>query len=107
MAGLTHDTNKIRLPVDGVEERLSIPDGTGHVSIFGIPDNSQDVCDDMNGVCRDDQVNRAIFSGQAQFLKHDRRHIVATNSISDSGEGLDATFRVTSPYSRSVTLPCS
>jgi hypothetical protein len=102
MAGLTHDVRGIQLPThdNDLLPLFVLPDDIGHVSIFGLDNEIRTVCNTINSTCTFEQVDMAIFSGRAHFLKIDKRHVVVTSNISNSGEGLDATFRVTTPYSR-------
>lgn len=102
MAGLTHDTRGIKLPAvaEDAQPSMSVPSSTGYVSIFGLDNRVDDVCNAFDGACGEYQVRMATLNGQAQFLKLDRRHVVATNTIANSGQGNDATFRITTPYTR-------
>ena len=102
MAGLTHDTARVRLAANDAPNLASLPDDIGYVSMFGLNDDALDICNASNGSCSATKAYLATIGGRGQFLMHESRHVKATSVISNSGEGNDATFRITTPYQRYV-----
>lgn len=106
LAGITHDTRKIAIKDGNISDRLSPANATGLASIMSLPQSG--VYDQMNpcnqerndGICLPEDIMSYAMDGLGHFLKIDHGKLDATPDISNTADGMDASFRIIPAYQR-------